>query len=76
MMNISIQDEGCGIAKDSIPNLGEPFFTTKTDGTGLGLMVSNQIVQDHQGEITINSSVGKGTMINVTVPISHNYRKN
>ncbi|MFS0779344.1 ATP-binding protein [Neobacillus sp. 3P2-tot-E-2] len=70
MMNISIQDEGCGIAKDSIPNLGEPFFTTKTDGTGLGLLVSNQIIQDHQGEITIKSSVGKGTMVNVIVPIS------
>jgi signal transduction histidine kinase len=76
MVNISIQDEGCGITEDSIPNLGEPFFTTKTDGTGLGLMVSNQIVQDHQGEITIKSSVGKGTMVNVTVPISQTNRKN
>lgn len=75
-MNISIQDEGCGIDEDSIPNLGEPFFTTKSDGTGLGLMVSNQIVQDHQGEITIKSSVGKGTMVNVTVPISQTNRKN
>jgi signal transduction histidine kinase len=76
MVNILIQDEGCGITEDSIPNLGEPFFTTKTDGTGLGLMVSNQIVQDHQGEITIKSSVGKGTMVNVTVPISQTNRKN
>jgi signal transduction histidine kinase len=75
-MNISIQDEGCGIAEGNIPNLGEPFFTTKMDGTGLGLMVSNQIVQEHQGEITIKSSVGKGTMVNVTVPISQTYRNN
>ncbi|WP_419954173.1 ATP-binding protein [Neobacillus niacini] len=74
-MNISIQDEGSGIDEESIPNLGEPFFTTKTDGTGLGLMVSNQIVQDHNGEITIKSSLGKGTTVNVTVPISRNYRK-
>lgn len=75
-MNISIQDEGCGIDEESIPNLGEPFYTTKTDGTGLGLMVSNQIVQDHRGEITIKSSLGEGTMVNVTVPISQSYRKN
>lgn len=76
MMNISIQDEGCGIDEENISNLGEPFYTTKTEGTGLGLMVSNQIVHDHQGEITIKSSLGKGTMVNVKVPISQNYRKN
>ncbi|WHY01628.1 ATP-binding protein [Neobacillus sp. DY30] len=75
-MDISIQDEGCGIDEESIPNLGEPFFTTKTDGTGLGLMVSNQIVQDHHGNISIKSSPGKGTMVNVTLPISQINRKN
>lgn len=69
-MNISIQDEGCGIAEDSIPSLGEPFFTTKKDGTGLGLMVSNQIIEDHQGEIAINSSLENGTLVDVTLPIS------
>jgi signal transduction histidine kinase len=71
MMNISIQDEGCGIAEDDIPNLGEPFFTTKTEGTGLGLMVSSQIIQDHHGEITIKSSLEHGTLVDVTLPISH-----
>ncbi|KGM44619.1 ATP-binding protein [Neobacillus niacini] len=75
-MNISIQDEGSGIDEESIPNLGEPFFTTKADGTGLGLMVSNQIIQDHQGKITIKSSLGKGTTVNVMLPISQIYRKN
>lgn len=69
-MNISIQDEGCGIAKDDIPNLGEPFYTTKTEGTGLGLMVSSQIIQDHHGEIVIESSLDNGTKVNVTIPIS------
>lgn len=70
-MNISIQDEGCGIDEESIPNLGEPFYTTKTEGTGLGLMVSKQIIQDHHGEITIKSSLENGTLVNVTLPISH-----
>jgi signal transduction histidine kinase len=75
-MEISILDEGCGIDDGLISNLGDPFFTTKTEGTGLGLMVSNQIIQDHQGKITIKSSLGKGTMVNVKVPISQNFRKN
>jgi signal transduction histidine kinase len=70
-MNISILDEGCGIDEDSIPNLGEPFYTTKREGTGLGLMVSNQIIQDHRGAISIKSSLEKGTLVNVTLPISH-----
>jgi signal transduction histidine kinase len=70
-MNISIQDEGCGIDEESIPNLGEPFYTTKNEGTGLGLMVSNQIIQDHHGEISIKSSLETGTLVNVTMPISH-----
>jgi signal transduction histidine kinase len=69
-MEISILDEGCGIDDGLISNLGDPFFTTKTDGTGLGLMVSNQIIQDHQGKITFNSIVGNGTMVIVTIPIS------
>jgi signal transduction histidine kinase len=70
MMNISIQDEGCGIAEDDIPNLGEPFYTTKTEGTGLGLMVSSQIIHDHHGEIAIESSLDNGTMVNVAIPLS------
>jgi signal transduction histidine kinase len=67
-MEISIRDEGCGIDDGLIPNLGEPFYTTKTEGTGLGLMVSNQIIQEHQGEITFKSIVGNGTMVIVTIP--------
>ncbi|MEH6994012.1 ATP-binding protein [Neobacillus drentensis] len=69
-MSISIEDEGYGIAEENILNLGEPFFTTKKDGTGLGLMVSNQIILDHKGEIKIESSYGNGTRVKVTLPIS------
>jgi signal transduction histidine kinase len=68
-MSISIEDEGNGIAEENILNLGEPFFTTKKDGTGLGLMVSNQIILDHKGEIKIESSYGAGTRVNVKLPI-------
>jgi signal transduction histidine kinase len=69
-MYISIEDEGCGIDEDSIPNLGEPFYTTKTEGTGLGLMVTNQILNDHLGEIKITSKRDIGTIICVTLPIT------
>ncbi|MEH7352073.1 ATP-binding protein [Neobacillus drentensis] len=68
-MYISIQDEGCGIADENILNLGEPFFTTKKDGTGLGLMVTNQIIKDHNGELKIESVIGKGTNVKVILPI-------
>ncbi|MFJ5716147.1 ATP-binding protein [Neobacillus sp. NPDC093127] len=68
-MLISIQDEGCGIEDEDILNLGEPFYTTKKDGTGLGLLVTNQIIQDHHGKMKIESTLGKGTKVNVTLPI-------
>ncbi|OIK16204.1 two-component sensor histidine kinase [Bacillus sp. MUM 116] len=68
-MYISIQDEGCGIAGEDILNLGEPFYTTKKDGTGLGLMVSNQIIKDHKGSLKIQSNLQKGTMVEVVLPI-------
>lgn len=69
-INISIQDEGCGIDDKDILNLGEPFYTTKKDGTGLGLMVTSQIINDHNGVLKIESNLGEGTKINVVLPIS------
>ncbi|WML57536.1 ATP-binding protein [Neobacillus sp. PS2-9] len=70
-MHISIQDEGCGIKDENILNLGEPFFTTKEDGTGLGLLVTNQIVKEHLGKLKIESEPEKGTSVEVILPIIH-----
>jgi signal transduction histidine kinase len=70
-MSVSIQDEGCGISDENILNLGEPFYTTKTDGTGLGLMVTNQIIKEHLGVLNINSECEKGTRVEVILPIIH-----
>lgn len=75
-MFISIQDEGYGIADENILNIVEPFFTTKKDGTGLGLMVTNQIIKDHNGELKIESEIGKGTKVNVILPISQTINYN
>jgi signal transduction histidine kinase len=66
---ITIIDEGCGIKEDDVKNLGDPFFTTKIDGNGLGLMVTNQIIKDHQGEIKFQSKIGCGTKVEVILPL-------
>ncbi|ALC92436.1 hypothetical protein AM500_23720 [Bacillus sp. FJAT-18017] len=65
---LTVTDHGCGIPQEHLEKLFIPFFTTKADGTGLGLMVTNQIVLDHNGEIKIHSEVGKGTTINIFLP--------
>jgi signal transduction histidine kinase len=67
---ISILDEGCGIKEEDVKNLGDPFFTTKTDGNGLGLMVTNQIIKDHRGELKFQSRIGSGTKVEVILPLT------
>lgn len=66
---IRIKDTGYGIPQDEITKIGNPFFTTKETGTGLGLMVSMRIIQNHKGTMRIESEVGKGTMVEVSLPI-------
>lgn len=61
-------DEGNGIPNELISKLGQPFYTTKEKGTGLGFMVSKRIVENHQGTVNIYSEVGKGTTIEVILP--------
>lgn len=68
---IHFADQGCGIPEEKIPRLGEPFYTTKEAGTGLGLMVSNKIIQNHLGSVHLTSKLGVGTTVTVTLPI-HN----
>ncbi|NOU63717.1 PAS domain S-box protein [Paenibacillus sp. LMG 31461] len=63
-------DQGHGIPKEQIPKLGQPFFTTKEKGTGLGLMVCYNIIEAHKGTIYIESVQGRGTTVNITLPQS------
>ncbi len=67
---ISIQDEGMGISKEKMKKLGEPFYTTKERGTGLGLMVSYKIIEEHKGTIRIESEEGKGTVFHILLPLN------
>jgi PAS domain S-box-containing protein len=62
-------DQGCGIPENRIPRLGEPFYTTKEKGTGLGLMVSYKIIENHRGKINITSEVNKGTTVDIILPV-------
>ena len=71
-IGLTVSDEGCGIPEDVMPQVTDPFFTTerKAGQTGLGLSVCQSIVQSHGGTLTISSEVGKGTTVNVTLPIA------
>ena len=65
---ITIRDHGVGISEDMIPKLGDPFVTSKETGTGLGIMISQRIIQSHQGTMEIRSTVGKGTTVTINLP--------
>ncbi|MGM7637025.1 PAS domain-containing sensor histidine kinase [Bacillus sp. Hm123] len=69
---IEVIDEGIGIAQDRIPRLGEPFYSNKEKGTGLGLMVSFKIIEHHKGKIIFESEEAKGTKVQVRLPINVN----
>ncbi|UPM55219.1 ATP-binding protein [Gottfriedia acidiceleris] len=66
---ISIRDQGCGIPEDLLPRLGEPFYSLKDKGTGLGLMVCHKIIEQHNGKITYSSKVNEGTLIEIILPL-------
>ncbi len=65
---ISIRDEGVGIPEEFISKIGDPFFTAKETGTGLGIMVSQRIINTHQGTLDIDSQVDFGTTVRLTLP--------
>lgn len=67
-ISIQIIDQGIGIPKERIATLGEPFYTTKEKGTGLGLMTCYKIIESHNGELNIQSKVNVGTTIEVILP--------
>ncbi|HKN34267.1 MAG TPA: ATP-binding protein [Terriglobales bacterium] len=69
-IEIRISDTGCGIPAEILPHIFEPFFTTKRGkGTGLGLSISQAYVRSHNGELRVDSVVGHGTTITITLPI-------
>jgi len=64
------RDNGPGIRQEDLPHLGQPFFTTKHGGTGLGLMIVQRIAREHGGDLQLQSVPGKGTTARFRLPIS------
>src|SRR5579863_6989269 len=73
-INIQVRDDGAGIAPDILPQIFEPFLTTKESGrgVGLGLAISRGIVERHNGRIDVESELGRGTNFTVTLPAQEN----
>ncbi|HWF20339.1 MAG TPA: ATP-binding protein, partial [Verrucomicrobiae bacterium] len=67
-LNVIIRDSGIGIPSENMGRLFEPFFTTKPEGTGLGLAITRRIIQEHQGIISVQSELNKGTAFSLVFP--------
>jgi signal transduction histidine kinase len=76
-VQIEFTDTGCGIPGEYLEEIFTPFFTTKIKGSGLGLSISNQIIQDHRGYIDVESRINQGSSFYVNLPIkqSHPHRR-
>jgi hypothetical protein len=66
---VTVSDTGRGIGAEHLPNIFRPFYTTKGNGTGLGLSLARRIVEEHHGQIDVESGTGKGTTFSVVLPI-------
>ena len=71
-IKLEISDNGLGIAPEDIPHIFEPFFSTKekASGIGLGLAIVHGIVQNHNGKIEVDSELGRGTTLSITLPVA------
>lgn len=67
---IVVEDNGCGIPPEILVQLGDPFITTKPDGTGIGLLGCYNIIESHNGKIDVKSEVDNGTQFTVTLPLN------
>jgi signal transduction histidine kinase len=72
-IRVSVQDAGVGIAEELIPRLFDPFFTTRTQGIGMGLAISHSIVEAHRGRLWAESKVNQGTLFQLTLPMQEGF---
>lgn len=75
-VEILIEDTGEGIPKEHLPNIFNPYFTTKEKGTGLGLSIAHRIITEHDGRIFPESGEGRGTRMTVTLPVKSEGSRN
>jgi two-component system, sporulation sensor kinase E len=74
-VRISVEDTGVGISEEDLPKIFEPYFTTKENGTGLGLTITFKIVREHDGEISVSSRPGQGSGFTIDLPVPQKERK-
>jgi two-component system sensor histidine kinase HydH len=67
-VEIQVRDTGCGIAEETLERVMDPYFTTKPEGTGLGLAMVYKIIDEHGGTIKIASKEGQGTTVSIVLP--------
>lgn len=72
---ITIQDEGKGMSQEDIQRIYDPFFSTKKEGTGLGLTICATILKDHHGRMDVSSELGKGTAFHIYLPVCQKSRQ-
>ncbi|PTL76400.1 ATP-binding protein [Vitiosangium sp. GDMCC 1.1324] len=70
VLRIDVADQGCGIPTELVHRVFEPFFTTKAQGTGLGLAVVKRIIEEHHGEMALESAPGRGTTFTFRLPLT------
>ena len=70
MLEFSVTDTGVGIPPDQLERIFQPFFTTKAHGIGLGLPITRRLIEDHHGQILVESQLGFGTTITVRLPLT------
>ena len=69
-VRVRVMDSGVGIPPENLSRLFEPFFTTKPNGTGLGLPITQRIIQEHRGLITVDSQPGQGAAFDILLPLA------
>jgi PAS domain S-box-containing protein len=74
-VKLSVEDSGVGISEEDLPKIFEPYFTTKENGTGLGLTITFKIVREHDGEITVASRPGQGSVFAIDLPVPQKERR-
>jgi signal transduction histidine kinase len=67
-LQVEVSDRGTGITPEAVSRVFEPFFTTKPDGMGMGLAITQNIIEAHSGDIWVESKVGEGTTFRFILP--------
>jgi signal transduction histidine kinase len=75
MAAVKLRDNGCGIAGDRLKKIFNPFYTSKGNGTGLGLGVARKVIDAHRGEIRVTSEPGAGSEFTILVPLADTVRE-